>query len=136
MSIGSEGSGQHPGQAAGEQNWLLSLHHLRSRGGTQERVSLEAGLTDLMLKKTKVIRSYGCPVGGSEFLFETILTNAWSSSFTAVVQEAHICQAVSIIHTTASLQDLHGVEQRSSTTPDQGPRIFLCRQTCAQPSVN
>lgn len=34
------------------------------------------------------------------------LTNAWSPGLTTVVQKTHICQAISIIHTTASLQDL------------------------------
>lgn len=33
----------------------------------------------------------------------SILTDAWGSGLAAVVQEAHICQAVSIIHTAASL---------------------------------
>lgn len=36
----------------------------------------------------------------------SILTNARGSGLAAVVQEAHICQTISIIHAAASLKDL------------------------------
>ena len=35
-----------------------------------------------------------------------LLTDAWGTSLAAVVQQTHICQAIAVVHSAASLQNL------------------------------